>query len=212
MPKFRNGGLRALFISRVRPAPRDDTHLENQLSVNAMKHILLGTIFLASTVPALAQQQPTSSPSNARAVFMDAKGQAIGTATLIDTPNGVLIRAEVANLPPGLHGFHIHETGRCDPQDGFKSAGGHYNPKGGQHGYWNEKGPHAGDMPNQAAGSDGKLLAEVFNTNVRFSGDATLFDQDGSALVIHATADDYRSQPSGAADERLACGVIQRDR
>jgi superoxide dismutase, Cu-Zn family len=159
-----------------------------------------------------SQSQPTSTPNSARAVFKNKQGDTIGTATLIDTPNGVLVRAELANLPPGPRGFHIHEVGQCDPANGFESAGGHYNPRGKQHGYMVEGGPHAGDMPNQTVGQDGKLLAQVFNPNVGFSGEATLFDQDGSALLVHATADDYRSQPSGAAGDRLACGVIQQDR
>ena len=165
---------------------------------------------LAASGLALAQTAPTSTPNSSRAVFMNKKGETIGTATLIETPNGVLITAELANLPPGLHGFHIHEVGRCDPATGFESAGEHYNPTGAKHGYMLEDGPHAGDMPNQTAGPDGKMLAQVFNPHVGFSGKATLFDQDGSALVVHATADDYRSQPSGAAGDRLACGVIQR--
>jgi Cu-Zn family superoxide dismutase len=159
-----------------------------------------------------SQAQPTSTPNSARAVFKNRQGETIGTATLIRTPNGVLIRAEAANLPPGPHGFHIHEVGQCDPATNFESAGGHYNPQGKSHGYMVENGPHAGDMPNHTVAADGKLMAEVFNPNVGFSGEATLFDQNGSALVIHATADDYRSQPSGAAGERLACGVIQQDR
>jgi Cu-Zn family superoxide dismutase len=158
-----------------------------------------------------AQTQPTSTPNSSRAVFLNQKGDTIGTGTLIETPNGVLIRVEIANLPPGLHGFHIHEVGKCDGSGGFESAGGHYNPGGKQHGYMVEGGPHAGDMPNQTVGQDGKLLAEVFNPNVTFGNDGpTLFDQDGSAIIVHATADDYRSQPSGGAGNRLACGVIQR--
>jgi Cu-Zn family superoxide dismutase len=142
---------------------------------------------------------------------MNQKGDAIGTATLNQTPTGVLARAEIANLPPGVHGFHIHETGECDPASNFASAGGHYDPDGKDHGYMVEGGPHAGDMPNQTAGADGKLIAEVLNPRISLGSEpGTLFDQDGSALVIHATADDYRSQPSGAAGDRLACGVIQK--
>ena len=166
----------------------------------------------AAAGPALAQApaQPVASPGVVNAAFINAKGDTIGTATLIDTPNGVLVRAELANVPPGQHGFHIHEVGKCDPATGFESAGGHYNPAGAKHGYMVEGGPHAGDMPNQTVASDGKLLAQVFNPNVGFGGSATLFDQDGSALVVHATADDYRSQPSGAAGDRIACAVIKR--
>jgi superoxide dismutase, Cu-Zn family len=174
---------------------------------------LAGVLTFAFISGALAQSQPpaqpTSTPNSARAVFVNDKGDTIGSATLIQTPNGVLITAELANLPPGLHGFHIHEVGNCDASTGFRSAGGHYNPTGAKHGYMLEDGPHAGDMPNQTADQNGKLLAQVFNPMVAFSGKNTLFDQDGSALVVHATADDYRTQDSGNAGDRIACGVIQ---
>jgi Cu-Zn family superoxide dismutase len=160
---------------------------------------------------AWAQQtnQPTSTPKDARAVFMDPQGKTVGSATLIETPNGVLISVELADMPPGVHGFHIHEVGKCEGAT-FESAGGHYNPRAAQHGYMAPGGPHAGDMPNQTVGQDGKLKAELFNPNVSFTGGpAPLLDQDGSAIVVHATADDYRSQPSGNSGNRVACGVIQ---
>lgn len=171
---------------------------------------IAASCLLAATA-AQAQTQPTSTPNSARAVFMNQQGQTIGSATLIETPNGVLVRADLINLPPGVHGFHIHEVGACDPATKFESAGGHYNPTGAKHGYMVEGGPHAGDMPNQTVGADGKVLVEVMNPSVTFGdGKATLFDANGSAIVVHATADDYRSQPSGAAGDRLACGVIQK--
>ncbi|WP_246216083.1 superoxide dismutase family protein [Microvirga makkahensis] len=142
---------------------------------------------------------------------MDRDGKTPGTATQIDTPNGVFISAELSKLPPSVHGFHIHQTGKCDPATGFEPAGGHYHPRGAKHGFAVEGGPHAGDMPNQSVKQGGTLKAEVFNTYVRFTvSDAPLFDQDSSAHVVHATADDYRSQSSGNAGERLACAVIQR--
>jgi superoxide dismutase, Cu-Zn family len=174
----------------------------------------LCSVPLLWAAPVAAQQTaapPTSTPSTARAVFMNPDGKPIGSATLTETPTGVLISVELSSLPPGVHGFHVHEIGRCDPASGFESAGGHYNPGAARHGYLVEGGPHAGDMPNQTVEQDGKLKAEVFNPSVMFtSGRAPLFDQDGSALVVHATADDHRSQPSGNAGSRLACAVIQR--
>ncbi len=176
-------------------------------------------VTLIATASAFAQEaQPpaggeaVTSPGVARAVFLDPQGNSIGTATLVETPNGVLIRAELANLPPGIHGFHIHETGACDPEGGFESAGGHYNPTGAEHGFMVEGGPHAGDMANQTVGEDGRLMAQVFNERVSLTGgEAPLLDDDGSAIVIHATADDYMSQPSGAAGDRIACGVIEQE-
>lgn len=158
------------------------------------------------TVPAVAQ-----SPEETNAKFLNGSGKTVGQATLIETPNGVLIKAEVSGLPAGEHGFHLHETGRCDTAGGFKSAGGHFAPRGKSHGFMSDEGPHAGDMPNQFVGKDGKLRAHVLNARVTLgSGDASLFDDDGSALVVHSGKDDYRSQPSGEAGARLACAEIRR--
>lgn len=176
---------------------------------------LIGLCALAFPATGVAQAQqpspPTSTPSSARAVFMTPDGKTIGSATLIETPNGLLISAELEGLPPGVLGFHIHEVGRCEGATGFESAGGHYNPRGARHGYMVDGGPHAGDMPNQTVEPSGKLKAEVFNPHVTFTGgQAPLFDQDGSAIVVHSTADDYRSQPSGNAGSRIACGVVQQ--
>lgn len=136
-------------------------------------------------------------------------GKQIGTAVFEQTPNGVLITVDADGLPPGEHGFHIHETGVCDPAAGFKTSGGHFAPRGHQHGLKVAAGPHAGDMPNQYAGSDGKMHAVVLDPNVTLeTGIDSLIDADGSALVIHAGADDYTSQPTGDAGSRLACAVI----
>lgn len=111
-----------------------------------------------------------------------------------------------AEGPPGIHVFHIHEVGTCDPATGFESAGGHLGS--GPHGFMVEEGPHAGDLANQTARDDGTMLVEVFNERV--DGEMSLFDDDGAALVVHVTADDYRSQPSGTGGDPLACGVIDR--
>ena len=147
----------------------------------------------------------------AKATFVNAQGQSIGSATLTQTPNGVLIDIDISGIPPGEHAFHIHETGRCDPADGFKSAGVHYAPRGHKHGFKVEGGPHAGDMMNHFVGQDGRLRAHVINTRVTLGdGEGTLFDKDGSALVVHAKADDYSSQPAGNAGDRIACAVIER--
>jgi len=140
---------------------------------------------------------------------IDTQGKQIGTATFEQTPSGVLISVAIKGLPPGEHGFHIHEKGVCDPATGFKSAGGHFAPRGHEHGLMVAAGPHAGDMPNQFAAADGTMRATVLNPNVTFeTGIDSLADADGSALVIHDGADDYVTQPTGAAGSRLACAVI----
>jgi Cu-Zn family superoxide dismutase len=150
-------------------------------------------------------------PEQASATFHDRNGARIGTATLTETPNGVLIETEIAGLPAGERAFHIHETGTCEANGGFESAGSHFALDGQQHGFKQAGGPHAGDMPNQFVQKDGMLRSHVINPNVTLGdGDGSLFDDDGSALVIHAGPDDYTSQPSGDAGGRIACAVIER--
>jgi Cu-Zn family superoxide dismutase len=158
----------------------------------------------------LQSQLPESTPQ-AQGSFINAQGERIGSAHLAETPSGVLITVELRNLPPGPHAFHLHETGRCEADGGFQSAGGHYAPRRHQHGYLVQGGAHAGDMPNQHVGQDGVLRVQVMNDKVTLRpGEATLFDADGSALVLHAGADDYRSQPAGDAGGRIACAVVER--
>ena len=174
------------------------------------------SLALGAAMPAAAQQAPAQpqlpqGTPQARGAFVNAQGQQVGTALLAQTPGGVLITIDVSGLPPGTHAFHVHEVGRCDGAGGFQSAGGHYNPGNRQHGFLMQGGGHAGDMPNQVVGQDGKLRTEVLNDRVTLGpGEATLFDANGSALVIHAGVDDYRSQPAGDAGGRIACAVIER--
>lgn len=145
---------------------------------------------------------------DATAGFVDAKGKEAGQATLVATPNGVLIEAEVTGLPPSSWvAFHIHETGSCDHSTGHDSAGGHFNPSAGPHGVLSEGGPHAGDMPNLWVDAEGTARAQVFNPLVTLTaGDNAI---KGRALMIHAGPDDHQSQPSGDAGDRLACAVIE---
>jgi Cu-Zn family superoxide dismutase len=163
--------------------------------------LLATAIGVAVTPLATAQEQATAS-------FIDEAGKTIGEATVIGTPNGVLVDIEVEGLPAGEHAFHIHETGTCTPPD-FTSAGGHY-AEGRKHGFLVEGGPHPGDFPNQFVGENGRLRAHLFDTGLTIAGEeAPLLDDDGSAFIIHAGADDYERQPSGAAGARIACGVIE---
>lgn len=145
----------------------------------------------------------------AKAELKNAKGEVVGQAELADTPNGVLIRVKLMNLPPGVHAFHVHTTGRCDPPD-FTSAGGHLNPAKAMHGFHNEKGAHHGDLPNIHIPKDGMIEFEALADGVNIAGSNALLDSDGAALMVHAGADDYRSDPAGDAGARIACGVIQR--
>jgi Cu-Zn family superoxide dismutase len=134
-----------------------------------------------------------------------ADGEAAGIATLTQTPNGVLVTADLKNLAVGEHAFHIHETGKCEPD--FSAAGGHFAPAGKEHGLSNAAGYHAGDMPNIFVASDGTAKVHVFNTKVALGdGETSIFDEDGSALVIHADPDSYLKE--ALAGDRVACGVI----
>lgn len=169
------------------------------------RHLLTA---LALTVSAAASAQVQQSAS---ATFIDVSGKTVGRATLTQTPGGVLIDIDLAGIAPGEHGFHIHAVGRCDAADGFKSAGEHFAPRSSKHGYHDAGGPHGGDMPSQFAAADGRLRAHVVNPGVTLGAGATsVFDTNGSALVLHAKPDDYRSQPSGEAGDRIACAVIER--
>jgi len=145
----------------------------------------------------------------AHADLQDQKGQKVGAASLKEEPNGVLITVDIMSLPPGEHAFHIHETGVCEPP--FKSAGGHFNPPHKQHGFENPNGMHAGDLPNIYVPENGKLKFDAFASGVTLQKDKanSLFDKDGSALVVHAGADDYKTDPAGNAGDRIACGVIK---
>lgn len=165
-----------------------------------------GVLTVAMTPAAIAQPaMPT-----ANAVFHDAQQKRVGTATLTQTPSGVLIDVKLTGMPGGVHAFHVHEVGKCDAPS-FDSAGEHFAPAGRAHGWLAAKGAHAGDMPNQVSQPDGTLSFQVINASVTLSGgNAALLDGNGSALVLHAKPDDYRSQPSGDAGDRIACAVVER--
>lgn len=148
-------------------------------------------------------------PVTARAALKNAQGETVGQAVLTETPHGVLIETTLTGVPAGVHAFHIHAVGQCEPP--FTTAGGHFNPTSKEHGIENPRGMHAGDMPNVNVPTDGKLTFERLAEHVTLvAGPNSLFDSDGSALVLHAGADDYKSDPAGNAGARLACGVVTR--
>lgn len=143
------------------------------------------------------------------AALKNSNGEKVGTAVLSNTPDGVRVQLNVSNLPAGTHGFHIHEVGKCLAPN-FKSAGGHFNPTDAAHGREHSNGAHAGDLPNLQVGEKGSIEKTIIAKQVTLEkGEIhSLLDKDGSALVIHETEDDGKSQPSGAAGKRIVCGVI----
>ena len=163
-----------------------------------------------ASAQAPASQAPVTTAPAAKATLKDAQGKTLGEATLRDSPAGVLVKLDLQGVPPGTHAFHIHTVGKCDAPD-FMTAGGHFNPTTMKHGLMATGGPHAGDMPNLFVPADGKLSVEVLDANVTLAaGQKSVFDADGSALLLHATADDYTSDPAGNAGARIGCGVISR--
>lgn len=164
----------------------------------------LAGCLIAFTTPGLAQS------GSAEAAFIDTQQQELGTLTLTGGADGVTISGTIEGIPPGEHGFHIHETGNCDVSTSFESAGGHFNPTGNQHGFDNPDGPHAGDMRNQTADADGRLAVDVTNDMVSLTEgeEGYLLDDDGSALMVHSGPDDYVTDPGGDAGDRIACAVI----
>ncbi|GGB94420.1 superoxide dismutase [Cu-Zn] [Novosphingobium endophyticum] len=161
----------------------------------------------ASAATADHHEHAGASAVHADVIGLD--GASLGMVMLRETPHGVLVMTDLKGLPEGEHGFHFHEKGVCDPGEKFTTAGGHFAAGGAKHGILIEEGPHGGDMPNQHVAADGMLKTQIYNTGVTLGdGPKSLEDADGSALVIHAGADDYKSQPSGDAGGRIACAVI----
>jgi Cu-Zn family superoxide dismutase len=162
----------------------------------------LGALFLLSNTATATEL------NRARADIKNTQEKSVGTASFRETQNGVLITINVKGLPEGLHAVHIHSVGKCEAP-AFTSAGGHFNPLDKKHGLLNPGGPHAGDLPDLYVNKDGAGRYEVLMGSMTLGSGATaIFDADGSAVVIHATADDNMTDPAGNSGDRIACGVI----
>jgi Cu-Zn family superoxide dismutase len=174
--------------------------------------MLKGVVILAMFSGCSSLQRAANSVAFAVAPIRDVNGALVGTAQLSQDANGV-VHVDIASLalPAGTHGIHFHQVGKCDGgTTAFSTAGGHFNPLGKEHGLSNPNGPHAGDAPNVVIPASG--VGGVSFTTDRVSltpGPTSLFDADGSAIVVHAGADDQLSQPSGNSGARIACGVVQ---
>jgi Cu-Zn family superoxide dismutase len=165
---------------------------------------------VAAVVAGCASAPGDRAPLSAEATLKDKDGKPVGSATLIETPEGVRVAVTGYRLPPGAHGLHVHAVGRCDPPE-FTTAGGHFNPGNKQHGKMNPAGPHAGDLPNLMVAASGQGGIDVTTRAFTLSpGASSLLGDKGAAIVVHANADDDKTDPTGNAGGRIACGVITR--
>ena len=168
--------------------------------------LLLTAVSLAAACSERELETGTILPGGriATAQLVTSTGAPAGRATAREVAGGVRVTLDVRGLPPGTHGAHVHTTGRCDAPS-FESAGPHWNPASTKHGTMNPQGPHAGDMPNLEIGHDGRGTLGVTLAGATLDG---MLDADGSAMMVHATADDLMTDPSGNSGARIACGAF----
>ena len=150
-----------------------------------------------------------SSAAKTKVELKDAQGKDVGNVVIWDQGSGVALQLELHDLPPGEHAIHFHQVPKCEAPD-FKSASGHFNPENKKHGFENPEGHHAGDIKNFTVGADGKASAKLENAEVTLKDGPHSLMTNGAAIVVHAKADDYKTDPSGNSGDRIACGVISK--
>lgn len=180
------------------------------LSIGSRKVVLaVFSVILLALVAATAASAHPPFRDLALARIVNAGGETVGAAVLLQKNGEVRVFAWARGLTPGKHGIHFHAVGRCDDA-AFASAGSHFNPETRKHGLRNPEGPHAGDLPNLEAKESGLGVLRARTDRVSLhDGPKSLFDADGSAIVIHAAEDDQITDPTGNSGARIACGVIQ---
>jgi len=173
-----------------------------------MKYLALGGVALAALAGCASYVAPVRDVV-ATADVRDPAGLPRAVATATQQRNAIRLQVAARNMAPGTYGAHVHMTGRCEAPT-FESAGGHWNPTNQMHGKENPRGMHKGDLPNLLIGADrtGRMEVTIPRATLRGASDS-LLDSDGAALVIHAAADDYRTDPSGNSGARIACGVFR---
>ncbi len=167
--------------------------------------IALPIVLAVTALPIAAKTQ-----ASYKVELKDAQGKDVGAITLSQQGTGVRLDLHLHGLPPGQHGIHFHQNPKCDAPD-FKSAGAHFNPENKKHGLENPEGHHAGDMQNLVVDAQGKADGRLEDKDVNLGADShSLFSNGGTAIVIHAKADDMKTDPSGNSGDRIACGVITK--
>ena len=171
--------------------------------VAAFAAIMLG----ATALPGCASVGEIQTIRVASATLVSANGSPVGSAQMVGVGARLTLTVTAASLPEGVHGLHLHSTGRCDAP-GFTTAGAHLNPAGHRHGTLNPGGGHFGDLPNLTIARSGAGTVTAALEGTRATLESALFDADGTAIVIHASPDDYKTDPSGNSGARIACGVL----
>jgi Cu-Zn family superoxide dismutase len=150
------------------------------------------------------------SAAKTKVELKDAQGKPVGSIALWQQGPGVGLQLHLHGLPSGEHAIHFHQNSKCDAPD-FKSAGPHFNPETKKHGFDNPDGHHAGDMHNFTVDAKGKADVKLDDKDVTLGdGPHSLFSNGGTAIIIHAKADDYKTDPSGNSGDRIACGAITK--
>lgn len=176
---------------------------------NVMTILALAALAAACSEPNSSEGAADQSQLIATGTMADAEGVEVGTVELSRADSVLSLSVTLAGLEAGTRAIHLHTTGACDAPD-FASAGGHLNPSGATHGSMSEGGKHLGDLPNIELPDGGQ-----FEQTINLEGDtnsilSAIFDEDGTAVMIHAGPDDYMSDPAGAAGPRIACAVLRK--
>lgn len=167
------------------------------------------TAYVACSVLFACFALSSTSLAKTKVELKDAQGKDVGSILIWDQGSSVALQLNLHDLTPGEHALHFHAVPKCEGPD-FKSAGGHFNPENKKHGFDSPEGHHAGDMKNFTVGADGKAKAKLEDADVTLKAGSHSLLTNGAAVVVHAKADDYKTDPSGNSGDRVACGVIAK--